>query len=54
MMAPLFTVLPLSVVSEEATDYQEQLKRMLKDLMKEKDVEKPLPLMNQVCHTTSQ
>ncbi|KAK0140261.1 TBC1 domain family member 8 [Merluccius polli] len=36
------------MVSEEAIDYQEQLKRMLKDLMKEKkDTEKPLPLMNQ-------
>uniref|UniRef100_A0A8C4F6U5 TBC1 domain family member 8B n=1 Tax=Dicentrarchus labrax TaxID=13489 RepID=A0A8C4F6U5_DICLA len=33
----------------EVKDYQEQLKQMLKDLAreKEKDVEKPLPLMNQ-------
>lgn len=32
------------------TDYQDQLKQMLQDLAteKEKDVEKPLPLMNQV------
>ncbi|KAJ3592399.1 hypothetical protein NHX12_007526 [Muraenolepis orangiensis] len=38
-----------SVMKEEVTDYQEQLKRMLKDLgkEKEKDAEKPLPLMNQ-------
>uniref|UniRef100_A0A8C3ARU0 TBC1 domain family member 8 n=1 Tax=Cyclopterus lumpus TaxID=8103 RepID=A0A8C3ARU0_CYCLU len=33
--------------SGEETDYQQQLKQMLKDLLKEKDVEKPLPLMNQ-------
>lgn len=34
----------------EVTDYQDQLKQMLQDLAteKEKDVEKPLPLMNQV------
>ncbi|KAM4561833.1 TBC1 domain family member 8 [Fundulus diaphanus] len=34
---------------EEVTDYQEQLKQMLQDLAKEKekDVDKPLPLMNQ-------
>lgn len=34
----------------EVKDYQEQLKQMLQDLAKEKekDVEKPLPLMNQV------
>ena len=39
-------------VEGEVTDYQEQLKQMLKDLVKEreKDVEKPLPLMNQVLH----
>ncbi|XP_056435131.1 TBC1 domain family member 8 [Gadus chalcogrammus] len=43
---PLYVDRP-PVVSEEVTDYQEQLKRMLKDLMKEKDAEKPLPLMNQ-------
>uniref|UniRef100_A0A8C5ACA1 TBC1 domain family member 8 n=1 Tax=Gadus morhua TaxID=8049 RepID=A0A8C5ACA1_GADMO len=47
LMAALFTAVPWAVVSEEVTDYQEQLKRMLKDLMKEKDAEKPLPLMNQ-------
>ncbi|KAK1903252.1 hypothetical protein KUDE01_006209, partial [Dissostichus eleginoides] len=42
---PLFVNLP----SGEVKDYQEQLKQMLKDLVKqrEKDVEKPLPLMNQ-------
>ncbi|XP_034416783.1 TBC1 domain family member 8 isoform X2 [Cyclopterus lumpus] len=34
-------------VEGEETDYQQQLKQMLKDLLKEKDVEKPLPLMNQ-------
>lgn len=34
----------------EVKDFQEQLKQMLKDLAKEKekDTEKPLPLMNQV------
>lgn len=34
-------------------DYQEQLKQMVQDLAKEKekDVEKPLPLMNQVLRT---
>ncbi|XP_012723990.2 TBC1 domain family member 8 [Fundulus heteroclitus] len=34
---------------EEVTDYQEQLKQMLQDLAKEKekDADKPLPLMNQ-------
>uniref|UniRef100_A0A8C4EZK3 TBC1 domain family member 8B n=1 Tax=Dicentrarchus labrax TaxID=13489 RepID=A0A8C4EZK3_DICLA len=42
---PLYVNLP----SGEVKDYQEQLKQMLKDLAreKEKDVEKPLPLMNQ-------
>uniref|UniRef100_A0AAQ5ZMF8 TBC1 domain family member 8 n=1 Tax=Amphiprion ocellaris TaxID=80972 RepID=A0AAQ5ZMF8_AMPOC len=36
-----------------SSDYQEQLKQMLQDLVKEKekDVEKPLPLMNQVLQT---
>ncbi|XP_029314417.1 TBC1 domain family member 8 isoform X1 [Cottoperca gobio] len=45
---PLFVDLP-SDVEGEVKDYQEQLKQMLQDLMKEpeKDVEKPLPLMNQ-------
>lgn len=45
---PLCVDLP-SGVSEEVKDYQEQLKQMLQDLVreKEKDVEKPLPLMNQ-------
>ncbi|KAK5860663.1 hypothetical protein PBY51_022124 [Eleginops maclovinus] len=45
---PLF-VNPSSDVEGEVKDYQEQLKQMLKDLVKqrEKDVEKPLPLMNQ-------
>lgn len=40
-------------VEGELKDYQEQLKQMLKDLAKEKekDVEKPLPLMNQVLET---
>lgn len=35
------------------TDYREQVKQMLKDLAKkkEKDTEKPLPLMNQVLRT---
>lgn len=39
----------------EGKNYQEQLKQMLKDLAKEKekDVEKPLPLMNQVLETCS-
>uniref|UniRef100_A0A671WCQ4 TBC1 domain family member 8 n=1 Tax=Sparus aurata TaxID=8175 RepID=A0A671WCQ4_SPAAU len=42
---PLYVNLP----SGEVKDYQEQLKQMLQDLAKEKekDVEKPLPLMNQ-------
>lgn len=41
-------------VEGEAKDYQEQLKQMLQDLAKEKekDVEKPLPLMNQVQETS--
>ncbi|XP_068458205.1 TBC1 domain family member 8 isoform X2 [Clinocottus analis] len=33
--------------SGEEVDYQQQLQQMLKDLLKEKDVEKPLALMNQ-------
>uniref|UniRef100_A0A671WCR7 TBC1 domain family member 8 n=1 Tax=Sparus aurata TaxID=8175 RepID=A0A671WCR7_SPAAU len=46
---PLYVNLP----SGEVKDYQEQLKQMLQDLAKEKekDVEKPLPLMNQVLGT---
>ncbi|XP_056145039.1 TBC1 domain family member 8 [Lampris incognitus] len=45
---PLFVDLP-SGVEVEVKDYQEQLKQMLKDLVKEKqkDVEKPPPPMNQ-------
>ncbi|XP_068592952.1 TBC1 domain family member 8 isoform X2 [Cebidichthys violaceus] len=43
---PLCVNLPSGVEGEQM-DYQEQLKQMLKDLVKEKDVEKPLPLMNQ-------
>ncbi|XP_031734933.1 TBC1 domain family member 8 [Anarrhichthys ocellatus] len=45
---PLCVNLPSGVEGEQ-TDYQEQLKQMLKDLVKERerDVEKPLPLMNQ-------
>ncbi|KAE8299723.1 TBC1 domain family member 8 AD 3 Vascular Rab-GAP/TBC-containing protein [Larimichthys crocea] len=45
---PLYVNLP-SDVQDEEKDYQEQLKQMLQDLAKEKekDVEKPLPLMNQ-------
>nr|XP_046261006.1 TBC1 domain family member 8 [Scatophagus argus] len=45
---PLYVNLP-SDVQDEVKDYQEQLKQMLQDLAKEKekDVEKPLPLMNQ-------
>ncbi|KAM9347286.1 TBC1 domain family member 8 [Symphorus nematophorus] len=45
---PLYVNLP-SDVQGEVKDYQEQLKQMLQDLAKEKekDVEKPLPLMNQ-------
>ncbi len=47
-MREMLTVVP--GVEGEAKDYQEQLKQMLQDLAKEKekDVEKPLPLMNQV------
>ncbi|XP_061579105.1 TBC1 domain family member 8 isoform X2 [Cololabis saira] len=43
---PLYVNLP-SDGEAEVKDYQEQLKQMLQDLAKEKDVEKPLPLMNQ-------
>ncbi|KAK2840125.1 hypothetical protein Q5P01_013865 [Channa striata] len=45
---PLYVNLP-SVGEGEVKDYQDQLKQMLQDLAKEKekDVEKPLPLMNQ-------
>ncbi|XP_054643547.1 TBC1 domain family member 8 [Dunckerocampus dactyliophorus] len=55
-MPPVSTGRPLyvtmaseSTVGDEVKDYQEQLKQMLQDLVvaKEKDVEKPLPLMNQ-------
>ena len=37
--------------AEEMKGYQEQLKQMLRDLAKEKEktLEKPLPLMNQVA-----
>lgn len=47
----MLTVVP--DVEGEVKDYQEQLKQMLQDLAKEKekDVEKPLPLMNQVLRT---
>lgn len=47
----MLTVVP--DVEGEVKDYQEQLKQMLQDLAKEKekDVEKPLPLMNQVLGT---
>ncbi|XP_047226467.1 TBC1 domain family member 8 [Girardinichthys multiradiatus] len=40
---------PVPDSGEEVKDYQEQLKQMLQDLVKEKekDVDKPLPLMNQ-------
>lgn len=40
----------VSGTDEEAEDYQDQLKQMLRDLTKEKDkdVDKPLPLMDQV------
>ncbi|XP_051261113.1 TBC1 domain family member 8 [Dicentrarchus labrax] len=48
---PLYVNLPSAAPDGqgEVKDYQEQLKQMLKDLAreKEKDVEKPLPLMNQ-------
>uniref|UniRef100_A0A673B2L9 TBC1 domain family member 8 n=1 Tax=Sphaeramia orbicularis TaxID=375764 RepID=A0A673B2L9_9TELE len=53
MKSPLLsTNRPLYVnhdAGEEVKDYQEQLKQMLKDLVKEKekDADKPLPLMNQ-------
>jgi hypothetical protein len=42
-------------VEVEMRDFQEQLKQMLKDLAKEKekDVEQPVPPMNQV-HTIKQ
>lgn len=40
-------------VESEVKDYHEQLKQMLQDLAKEKEknAEKPLPLMNQVLKT---
>uniref|UniRef100_A0A3B3VZJ6 TBC1 domain family member 8 n=1 Tax=Poecilia latipinna TaxID=48699 RepID=A0A3B3VZJ6_9TELE len=40
---------PTHTEEEEVKDYQEQLKQMLQDLVKEKekDADKPLPLMNQ-------
>lgn len=46
---PLYVNLPSGVPGDEVKDYQEQLKQMLRDLVKEKekDVEKPLPLMIQ-------
>ncbi|KAF7652463.1 hypothetical protein LDENG_00096230, partial [Lucifuga dentata] len=46
---PLYVNLPSGVpeVEAEVKDYQEQLKQMLKDPVKDKDLEKPLPLMNQ-------
>uniref|UniRef100_A0A3B5B651 TBC1 domain family member 8B n=1 Tax=Stegastes partitus TaxID=144197 RepID=A0A3B5B651_9TELE len=50
MKSPLLsTNRPLYVNLSSVKDYQEQLKQMLQDLVKEKekDVEKPLPLMNQ-------
>ncbi|XP_075941216.1 TBC1 domain family member 8 [Anarhichas minor] len=52
MKSPLMSSnrpLCVNLPSGEQTDYQEQLKQMLKDLVKERerDVEKPLPLMNQ-------
>uniref|UniRef100_A0AAX7STC9 TBC1 domain family member 8B n=1 Tax=Astatotilapia calliptera TaxID=8154 RepID=A0AAX7STC9_ASTCA len=50
MKSPLLsTNRPLYVNLPPLTDYQDQLKQMLQDLAteKEKDVEKPLPLMNQ-------
>uniref|UniRef100_A0A672HEB7 TBC1 domain family member 8 n=1 Tax=Salarias fasciatus TaxID=181472 RepID=A0A672HEB7_SALFA len=50
MKSPLVsTSRPLYVSLPPVKDYQEQLKQMLQDLAKEKerDVEKPLPLMNQ-------
>uniref|UniRef100_A0A3B4UG71 TBC1 domain family member 8 n=1 Tax=Seriola dumerili TaxID=41447 RepID=A0A3B4UG71_SERDU len=52
MKSPLLSTnrpLCVNLPSGEVKDYQEQLKQMLQDLAKEKekDVEKPLPLMNQ-------
>uniref|UniRef100_A0A3Q1B4K2 TBC1 domain family member 8B n=1 Tax=Amphiprion ocellaris TaxID=80972 RepID=A0A3Q1B4K2_AMPOC len=52
MKSPLLSTnrpLYVNLSSDEVKDYQEQLKQMLQDLVKEKekDVEKPLPLMNQ-------
>ncbi|KAM7380087.1 hypothetical protein PAMP_003406 [Pampus punctatissimus] len=52
MKSPLVSTnrpLCVNLPSDEVKDYQEQLKQMLQDLVKEKekDVEKPLPLMNQ-------
>uniref|UniRef100_A0A3B4XIE2 TBC1 domain family member 8B n=1 Tax=Seriola lalandi dorsalis TaxID=1841481 RepID=A0A3B4XIE2_SERLL len=56
MKSPLLSTnrpLCVNLPSGEVKDYQEQLKQMLQDLAKEKekDVEKPLPLMNQVLET---
>lgn len=49
----MLTASVVSGVEGEVKDYQDQLKQMLQDLAKEKekDVEKPLPLMNQVLGT---
>ncbi|XP_029981542.1 TBC1 domain family member 8 isoform X1 [Sphaeramia orbicularis] len=46
---PLYVNRNSDDAGEEVKDYQEQLKQMLKDLVKEKekDADKPLPLMNQ-------
>ncbi|XP_033842942.1 TBC1 domain family member 8 [Periophthalmus magnuspinnatus] len=46
---PLYVTRPEAEECDEGKSYQEQLKQMLKDLgkEKEKDAEKPLPLMNQ-------
>ncbi|XP_013889024.1 TBC1 domain family member 8 [Austrofundulus limnaeus] len=46
---PLYVEKETAGGDEEVRDYQEQLKQMLRDLSKEKqkDVDKPLPLMNQ-------
>lgn len=46
---PLYVTRPEADETGDGPSYQEQLKQMLKDLVKEKekDVEKPLPLMNQ-------
>uniref|UniRef100_A0A3Q2DEG5 TBC1 domain family member 8B n=1 Tax=Cyprinodon variegatus TaxID=28743 RepID=A0A3Q2DEG5_CYPVA len=55
LRSPLLSTNRPLYVNKNTPDYQVQLKQMLQDLVKEKekDVDKPLPLMNQVLKTTA-